>query len=198
MKKSFLTENTTLVTLFYMCTFIACSLLFLFLQPKVSALLSQSKREKMLKNFITNVQTSQGVHGQDYWEFREFYSPGNFIFDRNGIKKINIPPDTLPFLSFDQFQPYLYFSSPYLSSVDSLIDEKDLQKLISPTMPEGSTILFKSNTALLFQKINITYLLFVLPYEEMKKTNGFFNYDGQDKTLLRNKNWYNVTIIRKE
>src|SRR3989344_1180556 len=84
----------------------------LTLLPKLSSKVFPKEQSKMLKTFISLVVKNQSINPQEYWEFREFYSPGFFTFSKTGIdnytedkilieSKVTIgDSSSLPLLSF--------------------------------------------------------------------------------------------------
>src|SRR5260221_10666142 len=55
--------------------------MFSILQPSVSAFLFPQKRSLVLRNFLHAVEQKNGIDPQDFWQFREEYSPGSFHFN---------------------------------------------------------------------------------------------------------------------
>jgi len=55
--------------------------LFIFLQPKVESQFFPSKRAQVWQYFFHQVEQKQVILPQDFWEFRELFSPGFFVFN---------------------------------------------------------------------------------------------------------------------
>ncbi len=177
-----------LIFLFLMVT------LFVFLEPKVSARLFPFVRTSRLNSFLTDVLTSQKIDGRKYWEFREFYSPGVFTYDKKGIKDSIVQGlvQNDVFIDGQDILPFLFFDSSFLQSIDSLTGMTSVTRFIktdSKNVLINTTVLFisKNNKEIL--------LVFLLPYIDMERTNGFFDYQEKDKTLVKDKNWLNITKI---
>lgn len=189
--KEIFTENKKA---FFFIVFLVTITLFVFLEPKVSARLFPFIRSSHLNSFLTHTVPSKKIDGRTYWEFREFYSPGVFTYDKKGIE------DTIVKTVFrndiqskDQdMLPFLFFTSPFLQSIDSLTSETSITSFIVSNA-KGNLI----NTPVLFMNRNDTEILlvFLLPYAAMERTNGFFDYQEKDKMLVKDKNWLNITRI---
>lgn len=180
---------------------ISIILLFIFLQPKVASTLFEQKREMLLNHYITEVKAEKMIDPKKYWEFREFYSPGHFLFEKDGLAQSVIDPfintTPLPVAKKNLADPFLYFQSPYLKSLDSLTVNNSVDDFIQPQTLIKEKILVKNKDMLLYQYDREHLLLvFVLPESEMQKANGFFDYRKHDKELVAGKNWVNITLIQ--
>ena len=194
----FKSENGFLVVIL-----ILILVLFTILSPKISSLLFPFKRQNILTEFIKNTKTSGKINGQAYWKFREFYSPGYFTFSRSGIndslsrkaiKEIGI--------SYDQKRTtltFLTYSSSRLYSLDILTKQSNLSKIFDQRSIKKENIIFNGENGIIYEedskKIKIVFLISNF---EMKKANGFFDYQEKDKSLVEGENWFNVTTINKD
>lgn len=169
-------------------------LLAFLLQPKITPLLFPQRRIVLLENFITKIQSNNTVNIKDYWEFREFYSPGNFIYDPSGIKEINsknVITDQTLFSNNPDFHPILFFKSANMTSIGGLTQVKSLP----PTNNlEIKSIYLKSDDTIVYKaKNDNTILIMFKPINEIKKANGFIH---KSKEILNAKKyWYEVAII---
>jgi hypothetical protein len=160
--------------------------------PSVRPRWDKSYREQLLSQFIIDVQVSKVVDAQKYWIFREKFSPGNFVFNDQAIdvfqtyRIVNLDPKGVTKL--------LTYSSPYLSSVDSVVPlTTESIKLIDSS---GEKLL-STKEVLLVKNDNGSYQLnFLLPISEMKKANGFFDYLEKENELLKDQVWLNSTTIK--
>ena len=76
--------NSTLGFSILLLVFIV--VLFIVLSPKVSSLLLPFKSEAILNDFINKTKIAGAINPQEYWQFREFYSPGYFTFAKQGLR----------------------------------------------------------------------------------------------------------------
>ncbi len=155
-------------------------------------------REKLLNNFLETVLTQKSIDAQQYWQFRERYSPGYFKFNQENIdflqtfKIINISDTGVSTL--------LYYDSPFLISMDAI--SKDLAILEKIKNDNQAEILLSNDTLLLTKstdeqnpQIQEYNLWFLLAVETMQITNGLFDYTGDELSLLENAYWLNHTQI---
>jgi hypothetical protein len=169
-------------------------ILFVVLQPTVISWWSSLYRKTILNTFITQLETSKQINPQTYWQFRERYSPGYMKMNglvvgmRQTYQIIELPEaQAVQFMSYD---------SPYLESVDSILADQNILKSFAEGLPAES-IRLQTDSILLTQKDPThVQLSFVLPIEEMRKANGFFDYLPQEQQLLEDKLWLNTTTIR--
>jgi hypothetical protein len=184
---------------FYVVIFCILIVSFLLLQPKISSMLFPQKREYLLNNFIEHVKDGNKIDARAYWEFREFYSPGHFIFERNGISQSTVDNFLYNVQAIRKEHlhvPFLYFQSPYMQSVDSLTNKQYVDEVVNMTKIQSNKILAKNSRVLIFRETeNNLLLIFVLSGEDMKKANGFFDYRKRDKEYVKDKNWVNVSRI---
>lgn len=174
---------------------------FVIFQPKVASSLFQPKRTMLLDTYITAVKTQPTFNPQTYWEFREFYSPGHFLYEKTGLPKemlnefLSHSPISVQQKHF--ITPFLSFKSPYLESIDGLTLAKSIDEIIDSNRLNPQDIVAKNKQALLYRYENDKLLLiFVLSGDEMKKANGFFDYREADKEFVKGKNWLNITYIQ--
>lgn len=184
-------ENPCVVPLLL---FVIIFLSFIFFTPKVSSSLFPQKRQMLLQNFIKDTTTEGKINPQAYWEFREFYSPGSFEFSREGL---NVKTWKIPLRQTQDLFPFLLFASPYLESVDSLTAVKNMEEIVDSSKLGATQILFKNENSIIFQEDKKTVkIIFLLSEQEMKKANGFFEYNEKDKKLTQGKHWLNITLIK--
>lgn len=172
------------------CTFL--------LIPKVASTVFPAKRQLTLNEFLKNTQEKNTINAQSYWKFREFYSPGYFNFDKNGL---SIKEDDYNGISLTEQLSlnnlvFLEFTSPYLTSLDILTTENELGKIIN-TNPSDGKIIFQAKNQIIIENEETIKIMFLKSEDEMKTANGFFDYGGEDKELVKNKIWLNVTRLIK-
>ncbi len=167
-------------------------LLFIFLQPKVASIILPQNSQTRLNTFLEIIEKEQKVDPQRYWEFREFYSPGSFDYSKNGL---SIDTASLPISLFEDDSVILSFRSPRLVSYDILSTHSSLQDYTASL--SAKDILLSTNNEILMSDESTTLILFLKDVEQMKKANGFLDYNGRDKNLVGNKKWLNVTMIKR-
>lgn len=169
---------------------------FLLFVPKVSSRLFPIKQQILWERF-RNETLTKGFNPQTYWEFREFYSPGYFIYNKTAsINEITQSLKTYQINSPASFLTLLTFHSPRLSSIDTLTTHSKLDDILenSPLM-QAVTIYRTENARIFLETKKVIVITFILPVSEMQKANGFFDYRDEDKELVKNKFWFNVTRI---
>ena len=175
--------------------------LFIILSPKVSSLLFPFKSQAVLNEFINKTKTEGTINPQEYWQFREFYSPGYFTFSRTGIseslidnavKEIGIKYNRKEVDLTD-----LFFSSQRLNSLDMLTNQSSLNKLIDQKQFQKEKVIFMSSNSLIYQEDPKTIkIVFLLSNSDMQRANGFFDYQDKDKQLIEGENWFDITSIK--
>lgn len=173
---------------------IVISLLFLIFSPRLSSSLLPFKRSILLNNFINKTLSTKIIDSQRYWEFREFYSPGYSKIENQGlnrkdidqaIKNIGQKPSNIG-------QYTNAFFSKHSTSIEGLTQEIKLNSVLS--IPNDSKILFEENESIIFNSEGKTYIAFIKPISEMKKANGFFEYE-KNKKMFDNNNWFSITVL---
>lgn len=174
---------------------------FVIFQPKVASSLFQPKRAMLLETYSTAVKTQSPFNPQTYWEFREFYSPGHFLYEKTGLPKEILSEflsdSPIPLQQKHFITPFLSFESPYLESIDSLTTANSIDEILDSNRLNSQAIVAKNKHAMLYRyEKDKLFLIFVLSGDEMKKANGFFDYREADKEFVKGKNWLNVTYIQ--
>ena len=183
-----------------LCTIIIVS--FVTLSPKISTQLFSFKREAILNEFIHKIQKN-GLNPQEYWKFREFYSPGYFNFSKDGINNPLLKQTKekvgVKYNGVNIDLTFLIFSSPRVNSLDMLTSKTDLSKIIDQSKLSKRNILFMEKNTLIYREDtgNIK-IAFLLSNNEMKKANGFFDYRDMDKKITEGENWFNITSIKTD
>lgn len=139
---------------------------------------------------------------RDYWKFRERYSLGNFTFDP---RVVTFGETQIIYALPDPQTPLLYYTSSHLQSTDFIVklsadasipEETDtlLQKPIKGA--ENWKELFNNDHAKILTDENGNYtIVFVRTIDEMKTTNGFFDFVKSEQELLVHSLWLNITNI---
>lgn len=158
------------------------------------------KRQEILQNFLHDVQKEKTVNPQSFWEFREFYSPGYYIFNKNGVsqiqlltaqKKISVPLKTQYIDSI-----FLTFTSPHLTSIEALVTTPDVEKIVAVQKVPKKFIIFSGKNEIVYRDLgNNLHIIFVKSESLMATANGFFDYTGDDKNLVTGKYWFDSTVL---
>ncbi len=167
--------------------------MFLTLQPKFAAFLFPSKRAAVLKNFLSQVQQKKTINAQDFWQFREFISPGSFHFNPETAEVAGI----LNLHKIQGSQVHLMeFTSPVMTSSDQVIT-RDRWIRLSAYLPQlAEKMLFANQESFIFyDHQGDLHILFVKPIEEMATANGFFDYTQQEKEYFHDYYWFNDTRL---
>ncbi|MDP2649550.1 MAG: hypothetical protein Q8P10_01775 [bacterium] len=186
---------------FFILTLIIIIGLFLFLSPKISSQLFPLKRQAILNDFINSTKQKGSIDPQEYWKFRDFYSPGYFIFSRSGIEE-TLALQTKEKIGIKYNEKnidliFLDFSSPLVNSLDMLTTSAELNEIIDQEQLQAKNIIFMNTNSLIYEENpRIIKIVFLLDNNDMKKANGFFDYGEKDKKLVENKNWLNITTIK--
>jgi hypothetical protein len=162
-------------------------------------------RQNRLQKILEKSGSGDFLSGQEYWEFREFYSPGYFVFSKDGLQnqtvkeyfeKIGLPFNDIARTKIDRV--FLAYNSPFLISLDMLTHAKSLESMLPTHYPYRTKIVFQDkNSLVLERKDGAIIVAFLKSEEEMKRTIGFFDYAEADRDLVKDKSWVNITLITK-
>lgn len=171
---------------------------FALFSPRVSSALFPFKRDAVFNQFIEQTKKVSSIDPQKFWEFREFYSPGYFEFSEKGVGKES-REKALGKLEALPKAVDLYFSifrSKHLISIEGLTKEASLDEVLNKDKSDIQSVLFEDSRSIIYKNAGgETYIIFTLPISEMRKANGFFEYDGKDKELVKDKNWFTITKL---
>jgi len=187
------TKNNVREQLFFIGVITALFLIGPLLFHPTLHIFQAFERKEKLSHFLTDMQKPDFTM-REYWEFREFYSPGNFTFNPRTVtvagalqfNTIAEPRDTL-----------LTFTSPHLSSTDQIINAT-----VAAAIPElygsvaNAQMLAQFPDRVAFQtRDGKIHLIFLRSTDEMVKTLGLFDYGKNEMNIIKNKSWLNETII---
>ncbi|KUK84196.1 MAG: hypothetical protein XD98_0110 [Microgenomates bacterium 39_6] len=167
------------------------------LQPTVRANWDNSYRNNLLNEWISSIAKENVLNAQEFWLFRERYSPGHFtynpdhvdlyqtfrIVDRNNSGKSEL----------------LYYHSPRIKSVESITtNNNELNEIVAAINSE--LILLKSENLLIYRDVDdnstpLLHLYFLKSIDEMRKTNGFFDYLSSEREILEGTYWLHYSKI---
>lgn len=188
---------------FLIILFIFILILFIVFSPKVSSLLFPLKRQAILNDFINKTKTNGSINAQEYWQFREFYSPGYFTFAKIGISK-SLSENAVSRIGIEYNKKeieltYSFFSSQRLNSLDMLTKQSSLNMLIDQKQFQKDKIVFINRNSIIYQESpKIIKIVFLLNNNDMQKANGFFDYQDKDKKITQGENWLNITSVNTD
>lgn len=153
---------------------------------------SSTYRQELFNNLILSLK-EDSFNPEEYWEFRERYSPGSFLRDEDHtdffatfkITKVS-----------DKLTPLFYYESELIRSVDGVIsfDAKTAIELTKNKFP--GEIISENDKNILIKSVDNQYILvFVESTQQMRKVMGTFDYKSDERELLEDKYWYNATYI---
>lgn len=172
-----------------------CSLTLL---PKLTSSIYPQKRAVILNQFIASTEKNGSLNPQEYWQFRDFYSPGFYSFNRHGLGKDKTSTfinTTHIMLTDPTANIFLKFTSPKLTSLDILTSKSTLDDVVSMNGSNKNIIYNDKTTKIFRQTPNTITILFEKTGNDMKKANGFFDYQNEDKNVTDGKYWLNITEL---
>ena len=173
---------------------------FLLLQPKISTWLFPFKRQTIWQGFIQKVEKDKKIDARSFWEFREFYNPGSFVFERDGLsqKKVNEQLNNLRIsLSGNTFSiPFLLYNSGKMESLELLVTTNELNKIIN-NLNITKNVIYKDSSSIIYkERENTVKIIFIKPTDEMVTANGFYNYRNKDDVkIYKDKYWLSISKI---
>ncbi len=194
-------ENTHSNELYFILILVIITLAtFITLTPKISSSLFPQKREMILNTFISKTQQTRNLDERNFWEFREFYSPGYFDFNKNGLNSEKVAEAEkkmkITFSEKATRSAHLHFNSKLVESIDYLTQTGQLSDIVD--FPSDKVI-FQNNESIIYENADETLIvIFVKPLDEMRRANGYFEYEGKDKELVQDKYWLNITKINRK
>lgn len=165
----------------------------LFLHPTLGVFQEFQHQQKV--NQLLSDMKKPDFQMREYWQFREFYSPGNFTFDpqvvslAGALQFSTIPSPTATLLTFH---------SPLIYSTDSIIDTATSGVYAQLQIPDEKNqhIIIKSRDTVAYQSPDKKFhLVFIKSTSEMKQTLGLFDYGANEDKILKSKLWLNQTTI---
>jgi hypothetical protein len=183
---------------FLTVTILIVLFLFVILSPKLSDLLFSFKRQMVLNDFLSSVKEEKNIDGKTYWQFREFYSPGYFVFSKKGLVNSVIKSAQkeigINYNGKGIFRSFLFFSSQKLDSLDMLTSYTDLNKLTSYVKVQKKDVVFENKNSLIYKADSHTIkIIFLISGDQMQKVNGISDYVNFQS--IKGENWFNVTSL---
>lgn len=132
---------------------------------------------------------------REFWQFREFYSPGTFSFNTDAI----FLAGALQFLpSKAQSVSLLTFRSSKIDSEESILTESLASSVFANRKSsfQSAQVLFESNDTLVLKTADAKlHLYFLKKPSEFFQTVGFFDFGKVERQMLENKLWLDETTI---
>ena len=175
--------------------------IYLFLNPKLSSYINPYKRKTLWNNFLNQTLENKEVNSKSFWKFREFYYPGNIIFEDKGLLRKEIDKKLRENFSISlqkdkYFYPFMMFQSDKIISIEALVKVNKINEiLINSTNVNNKIILQDSSTLIYNSTSNNTIVIFIKPVKDMIKANGYFDYKQNDKELLKDKYWLVISKV---
>lgn len=154
----------------------------LFFMGKTSLILNPLSRKIYLETYIAKLRTSKSIEAADFWEFRDFYSPGSSSFSADAVVRN---------------EPFLTFDTPVIQSRDYLVARGSLPPNMS-AVPLGAEVVIQTDKELVYRSDNKLVMRFIKSIDEMKKVNGFFSHFRIDIEKYNDRQWYNETTVINE
>lgn len=174
--------------------------IFIGTQPKLSAQLFPFKRQHMWREFVQKVERTQTIDGPTFWEFREFYYPGYFTYERNGFDNARTKEVAqllnVELLPQAHASAFLIYKSDKVHSLEALVSNDEISNVLKDNVASKSRILVSDKSNSMYVDGKKARIIFIKPTTEMVKANGYFDYrDKDDKAIIQDKYWLNVTEI---
>jgi hypothetical protein len=136
------------------------------------------KRRYLWQKFFSQIKKEGKIDSRSFWQFREFYSPGYFIFDKTK-------------------NPFLIYKSPLIYSEERLITDDNLVNYYNEKELLSKKVVLKTKDNLVYyQDETAIKIIFIKPKEDMEKTVGFFDYKEKDKEVTEKKYWLSATLLK--
>jgi hypothetical protein len=172
---------------------------FIIFQPRLSSFLFPMKRAILWNSFYQEIIKSKKLPLRSFWIFREFYYPGYFVFQPYKLSS-DEANTALSILGISTkknayFYPFLSYHSGKIISLEALVTSNNLSKLIRVKMNVFHPLLQNKSTLVFYPEKNKVLIIFIRSLDQMKQTNGFFNYNGRHKEIVEGKQWFSASII---
>lgn len=133
---------------------------------------------------------------EEYWEFRERYSPGVFTRDEYNTDFLA----HFRIINADKiFNPLFYYESKYIRSLDSLVSLPPAEMLANYKNEFPGEIVAEAENFVFIKQSDEEYVFaFVESIEKMQEVVGMFDYIPSERELIEGKYWYNATYIAYE
>lgn len=166
-------------------------LCFILLVPKVASTIFPQKRAELLQKFISETTKNNDIDLPVYAQFREFYSPGSFIYKKSGLSNQNQAIQIFNKLD-PQATAQLLFSSQLLTSVGGRTKNTSF---IALNKQNGKILVHTSSLEMIENGQTIS-LLFLKPVAQVKTANGFLQNEPVSDEKYGDM-WLEMTTIKE-
>jgi hypothetical protein len=187
---------------FYIAVLIITIFGFLLFVPKVATRVFPFARNRLLKNFLDDTKNKKTIDARKFWILREYYSPGSFVFKEKGLtdNETNSALKQYEFIFNNQqyVYPFLIFNSDKFQSMEALVKATNLNSVIQNSSAKNlkNCIIDQKTARICYRNEHELEVRFIKPMNEMRQTNGFFDYKRQDLAELTNgKYWLVISKI---
>lgn len=198
MNKSLRTDKKNGLIIFSLSVLIVA--IYVIFQPKVSSFVFPQKRSAVLSEFKADVIKNKKVDTKFFWQFREFYYPGYFIFERDGFKRKDylVQTNNLKTVINENYleRVFLIYRSGKLNSFEALVEADTLSKVIEDRQSGRKDIVISNSSELIYQSGNLLRIFFIKPVSVMAKTNGYFDHTNpRDARIINGYYWLSVSTV---
>lgn len=186
---------------FPLVLFLLIIIAFILLQPTSVSSLNLNNRQAQWNSFIKQVDGKR-MDTKRFWQTREFYSPGQFIYKKEGItsakQELVLKQLGLSYEAVGNPFVVLEYSAPAFISNESLVSEGSSGEILQSIKSLAGTnevIAKGENFVIIKTQPDKAVLIFLATPDEMKRTNGFFKYEEDDKELVKSKSWLDVSEV---
>ena len=178
--------------LFFILLLLIIFFIAIFRQPDFNVKYFPQSRMRMLNQFQSELKNNQ-FDSEDYWQFRERFSPGSFTRDQENTDFLT----TFKIIQVkEEITPLLFYKSDYLNSVDSLLSGNFSDQIEKLKKDYPGEILVETEKFIYIKISDSKYLFsFVDSIEKMNAVNGMFDYKTEESELIKDQLWFNVTEI---
>lgn len=180
--------------------FIGLFFIFLILLPPTKTSILPFIFRQNFSDFIAQTISENKIDTQNFWQLREFASPGYFILKKEGLdnetarefiknQKIEISTANL--------YPFLLFSSERWKSIEFLAKHNAWSLISSQLKNHCNILIFISpNEIICKRKNNSIIIAFIKSQKEMLKSNGFFDVKGRDGKIVEGNKWLVISVVK--
>ena len=170
--------------------------------PKIRATLDPAYRKTRIETFVQHAIGNHAIDPQEFWETRDIVGRGSITADSAGLslyEKTNAL-SMVDAQMLDSKDIFVFFSytSPMWYSVEGLVPAKNANEItqtyVDNMLASGDVVLNTERDIIVKTDAGYT-ILFLKPIDQMQKTNGFLDYNGAQKELVKDKVWVSISRI---
>lgn len=153
-----------------------------------------------MERLVNAAVLSNSFNLREFWEFREFYSLGNFEINENAVEfgETQSPkPISQPLTELWTYRSPQIQSTDYVVQRDSAVTIEQQTEYLLQQYGGGMKAVYQDqNTVITRLNTGEWLIVFVRTQEEMRSVNGLFDYTQRDQDTLADTLWLNVTRVR--